>query len=66
MTAGHLEKVASGIQKNPVTYFATSVHKKYEYASATQSIKNSLIDIYHRFLSQSFESLDVGASVFKK
>ena len=27
LTSGYLKKVASGIQKNPVKYFATGVHK---------------------------------------
>ena len=28
LTAGHLKKVASGIRKNPVKYFASGVHGK--------------------------------------
>ena len=53
LTSGHLRKVASGIRKNPVNYFATGVHQKYGYEGFTQSIKSSVIDIYDRFPPQS-------------
>ena len=53
LTSGYLKKVASGIGKNPVKYFATSVHQKYGYKRFTQSIKSSLIDIYDKFPPQS-------------
>ena len=55
VTSGHLKKVISGRQKNPVKYFATGVHRKHEDERLTQSIKSSLIDIYDRFPLQSFE-----------
>ena len=50
LTSGYLKKMASGIQKNPVKYFATVVHQKYGYERLTQSFKSSLIDIYDRFI----------------
>ena len=53
LTSGYLKKVASGIQKKPLKYFATDVHQKYGYERLTQSIKSSLIDIYDRFPPQS-------------
>ena len=53
LTSGKLKKVVSGIQKNPVKYFATGVHQKYGYERFTQNIKSSLIDIYDRFPPQS-------------
>ena len=31
LTSGHVEKVASGIRKNPVKYFALVVHRNYGY-----------------------------------
>ena len=49
LTAGHLKKVASGIQKNLVKYFASGVHRNY----GTQSIKSSITDVYDRFPPQS-------------
>ena len=55
LTAGHLKKVISSIRKNPVEYFAMGVHQKYGYERITQSIKSSLMDVYDRFPSQSFE-----------
>ena len=45
LTSGHLKKVASGIQKNPVKYFAMGAHQKYGYERFTQSIKSS-----HRYI----------------
>ena len=60
LTAGHLKKVASGIRKNPEKYFASAIHRNYEYERFTQSNKSSLIDPYDRFLLQSFELLDGG------
>ena len=36
LTAGHLKKVASGIRKNPVKYFASGVHRNYGYEKLTQ------------------------------
>ena len=53
LTAGHLKKVASGIRKNPVKYFASGVHRNYGYEKLTQSIKSSLMDVYDRFSPQS-------------
>ena len=53
LTSGHLKKVASGIRKNPVKYFATGAHQKYGYERFTKSIKSSLIDIYDKFPPQS-------------
>ena len=66
LTSGHLKKVVSGIQKNPVKYFATGVHQKYRYERIAQTIKGSLIDAYERFPSKSFEFLERGTSVIKK
>ena len=42
------------------------VHRKHGYERITQSIKSSLMNVYDRFPSQSFELLDRGASVIKK
>ena len=53
LTSRHLKKVASGIRKNPVKYFATGAHQKYGYERFTKSIKSSLIDIYDKFPPQS-------------
>ena len=53
LTAAHLKKVASGIQKNPVKYFASGIHRNYGYEKFTQSIKSSLMDVYDRFPPQS-------------
>ena len=51
LTTGHLKKVASGIRKNPVKYFASGVHRNYGYEKFTQSIKSNLwmymIDFLH-------------------
>ena len=55
LTSGHAKKAISDIQKNPVKYFPTGVHRKHGYERFTQSIKSSLIDIYDRFPPQSFE-----------
>ena len=44
---------------------ASGVHKEYGYQKTIQSIKNSLIDVYHRFPLQSFELLDGGTQVIK-
>ena len=71
LTAGHLKKVESDIRKNPVKYFASSIHRKYGYERFTQSIKSSLMDVYDRFSSQSFMFLDgdtqfITSSVIKK
>ena len=49
---GHLKKMASGIQNNPVKYFAFSVHRNHGYERFTQSIKSSLMDVYDRFPPQ--------------
>ena len=54
LTAGHLKKVASGIRKNSVKYFASGIHRNYGYEKLTQSIKSSLTDVYDRFPPQSF------------
>ena len=53
LTAGHLKKVGSGIQKNPLKYFTSGVHRNYGYEKFTQSIKSSLMDVYDRFPPQS-------------
>ena len=71
LTAGYLRKVASGIQKNSVKYFASCIHQNYGYERFTQSIKSILIDGYDRFPLQSFELLDgvpqsLKSSVIKK
>ena len=51
LTARHLKKVASGIRKNSVKYFASRIHQKNGYEKLTQSIKSSLrmymIDFLH-------------------
>ena len=52
--------------RKPCKVFVTGEHQKYGHEMFTQSIKNSLIDIYDRFPSQSFELLDEGASVIKR
>ena len=65
LTAGHLKKAASGIRKNPVKYFASGIHQNYGYERFTQSVKSSLVDVYDRFPSQSFEMLDGGTKVIK-
>ena len=54
LTIGHLKKVASGIRKNPIKYFAMGVNRNYEYEKFTQSIKSSLMDVCDRFSSQSY------------
>ena len=54
LTSEHIKKVASGLQKNPVKYFATGVHQKYGYERFTQSIESSLMDAYDGFLPQSY------------
>ena len=42
LTAGHLKKVASGIRKNSVKYFASGVHQNHRYKIVTENIlKNS-------------------------
>ena len=56
LIAGHLKKVASGIRKNPVKYFASGIHQKYGYEKLTQSIKSSLMDVYDRFPPQSYQA----------
>ena len=58
LTAEHLRKVASGIQKNSVKYFASGIHRNYGYERFTQGIKSSLIDVHDTFPLQSFELLD--------
>ena len=35
LTSGHLKKMASGMRKNPVKYFAMSVYQKYRYERIT-------------------------------
>ena len=66
LTSGLLKKVASSIQNNPIKYFVTGAHRKHGYERFIQSIKSSLMDVYDRFPSQSFELLDWGASVIEK
>ena len=53
LTTGHLKKLASGMRKNPVKYFASGAHRNYEYQKLTESIKSSLMDEYDRFPPQS-------------
>ena len=53
LTSEHLKKVVSGIQKNPVNYFALSLHRNHGYERFTQSIISSLMDVYDRFPPQS-------------
>ena len=64
LTAGHLKKVASGIRKNPVKYFASGVHQNHGYEKLTQSIKVALcmymIDFLHNRVRP--HSLKKGAS----
>ena len=55
LTAGNLKKVASGIRKNSVKYFASGIHRNYGYEKFTESIKSSLIYVYGIFLLQCFE-----------
>ena len=55
LTSGLFKKVASGIQNNPIKYFVTCLHRKHGYERFIQSIKSSLMDVYDRFPSQSFE-----------
>ena len=50
--------MARYIGKNPTKYFANGVHPEYGCEGITQSIKKSLVDVYDRILSQSFELLD--------
>ena len=57
LTSGHLKKVIGGIPKNLVKYFATGVHQKYGYERITEYIKSSLMDVYDRFPSESFDWL---------
>ena len=71
LTAGHLKKVASGIRKNSVKYFASGIHRNYRYERFTQSNKRNLIDVYDRFPLRSFGLLDgvpqsLKSSVIKK
>ena len=65
LTSGHLKKVVSGMRKNPVKYFASGVHQEYRYEIFTQSIKSSLVDVYDRFISQSFGLLGGGTKVIQ-
>ena len=53
VTSGRLKKAASGIQKEPVKFFAAGVHRNpmTEYLGLLK--KASLLDIYHRFPPQS-------------
>ena len=53
LTSRHLKKVASGIGKNSVKYFASDVHRNYGYEKLIQSIKSNLIDVHDRFPPQS-------------
>ena len=67
LTSGHLQKVVSGIRKNPVKYFAYGVHRNHGYEIFTQSIKSSLLmDVCDRFPQQSFGLLNEGTQVIKK
>ena len=63
--SGHLKKLFSGVRINRVKYFASDVHQEYGYEKITQSIKSSLMNAYDRFLLQSFELLDGGASIIR-
>ena len=53
LTAGHLKKVASGIRKNPVKYFASGIHRDHANKKLTQNLKGSFMDVYDRFPPQS-------------
>ena len=55
LTSKHLKKAISCIHKNHVKYFTAGIHQNQGYERSTQSIKSSLINIYHRFPLQSFE-----------
>ena len=55
----------SGVRKYCVKYFASGIHKAYEYQNNTQSIKSSFMDVYDRFPLQSFELLDGGNQAIK-
>ena len=55
LTAGNFKKVASGIRKNSVKYFASGIHRNYGHEKFTESIKSSLIYVYDIFLLQCFE-----------
>ena len=48
LTSGHLKKVASGIRKSPVMYFASGVYQNYGYERFAQRFKSSLMDVYDR------------------
>ena len=48
---------------SPVKYFASGIHQNYGYERFTQSIKSSLMDVYDRFSSQSFELLVVSRNI---
>ena len=52
-------------KKNRVKYFASGVHKEYGYQKINQGIKSSLMNVYDRFPTQSFELLDGGTQVIK-
>ena len=55
LTSGHLKKMASGMWKNPVKYFAMGVHQKYRYERITKALGVTLwidmIDFLHNLLS---------------
>ena len=38
LTSGHLKKVVSGIQNNPVKFFASDTHQNHGYEIITESI----------------------------
>ena len=55
MTSGRLKKTVSGIQKNHAEYCASGMHLTHKCERPTKCIKNSLINVYDRFLPESFE-----------
>ena len=55
MTSGRLKKTVSGIQKNHAEYCVSGMHLTHKCERPTKCIKNSLINVYDRFLSESFE-----------
>ena len=42
LTVGHLKKVASGIQKNSVKYFASGIHRNYGHEKLHKVLKVAL------------------------
>ena len=65
LASEHLKKLLNSVQKNRLKYFTSGVHKEYGYRKINQGIKSSLMNIYDRFPTQSFELLDGGTQVIK-